>query len=185
MNSSNNFYKIDHRYNKRNSDMCLPFQHSAGATPSTTSTKVNNRSSTMKAMIDKFEKPQRTSQKSSVALSSSPASYQEKISQILTHWQQLQKEKKVCQEKQQPPPSNEFDRIMEEVLEHQLQELEREEEKQSKSIERIIDEQLENEHQIKLINSHKEDHLTQLHELKMMFDECHVHEKSQASNKVN
>lgn len=153
-----------------------------------TATKMNNRSSKMAAMIDKFQNPQRTSNEPSVAPSS--ASYHEKIKNILTNWQQLQEEKKTYQKQQQQQQQqlDDFDRIMEEVLEHQLKELEREEEKQSKLIEQVIEEQLGQEHQNKSTNDYTEDHLEQLRqfdELERAVEECNTHEKDQQSNKVN
>ena len=181
-NNNNNFYKVDHLYNKPNLGTFIPSQHLS------TTTKTNNRSSKIGALIDKFQNPQRTPHEPSVAASSS-VSYHEKISKILTNWQQLQEEKKTYQkQQQQQQQQNDFDRIMEEVLEYQLKELEREEEKQSKLIEQVIEEQLGQEYQNKLTNDCTEGHLEQLRqfdELERALEECNTYEKDPQFNKVN
>jgi len=115
---------------------------------------------------------------------SNESSYHDKISKILTRWQQLQKEMKVYQQQQhkhQVPfvagmkqEKDDFDRIMEEDLENQLKELELQEEEQYKLMEQAIEEELQQQYQSNSIDDFEEDHieqLMQLHELERIIEE--------------
>ena len=95
--------------------------------------------------------PVATATSSSCVLSS----YRGKISDMLVQWNQLQKEKRQCEQKQvqslsekrpKQPLCDEFDRIMEEDLENQLKALERQEEEQYKVLETSLQEQLQDNH---------------------------------------
>ena len=176
MHNNNNFYKVNNLYNAQQPWLAVPSQH--GSTTTTTA-RMHTRFPKIADTIAKFQNPQQTTaHEPSVASSSSP--YREKINQILTNWQQLQTQKKAYQEKQQ----SEFDQIMEEVLEHQLKELESEEEKQSNLIQQVVEEQLKHEyHEKRSTKDDKEDHLEQLEELETMFLEDE--QKNQRSNKVD
>jgi len=192
---NNNFYKVNHLYNAQHPWLSVPSQHG-----STTTARIHTHFPKIAATIAKFRNRQQTnSNEPSVASSSPSSSYWEKINQILTNWQQLQKQKKAYQEQQQ----NEFDQIMEEVLEHQLKELESEEEKQSNLIQQVIEEQLEHEyHEKKSTKDDKEDHLEQLQQFEELetiledeqknqllkttdFEEFKRSQQNQRSNKVD
>jgi hypothetical protein len=119
MNTRNKIYKINHHYNANNAWMTFRPQHRQYSSRTTAS----------------VQQP----------------SYRGKINTILAQWRQIQQEKKQCQQQQQKPmvqtrKQDDFDRIMEEDLENQLKELERQEEEQYKLMEQAIEEQLEQDH---------------------------------------
>ncbi|CAF1392763.1 unnamed protein product [Adineta steineri] len=142
MNIITNFFKLNHRYNKKTPDII-----SIGCQKQTETTiPIKIQSSTIKTKTaDSGKKPQALSYQQS-----NQPSFHFQINAVLSRWEKLKKEKVKCQQQQQlmqcikekkSTEYDEFDRIMEEDLGNQLQELERQEEKYYKQIEVTLEEQ--------------------------------------------
>jgi len=151
---------------------------------SQTTARINTRSPKIAAFVHKIENRQQTMNEPSIESSSS---YHDKIKKILTKWQQLQNEKKLYQQQQEQQKQDEFDRIMEENLENQLKELERQEEDQYKLIEQLIEEQLEHEYQTNPTDNLEEEYnkqLKQFQELETIIDKEEQEEKKQNNRQL-
>ncbi|CAF1265445.1 unnamed protein product [Adineta steineri] len=136
MNILNNVFKRDHRYNKKISDIiptdCV--EQTRRATP----IKVLSSTTKTKAVDNDKKRP--------------VSSFRCQINHIFNQWQKVQEEKEQYQQKQQQlmqcinekkrSQYDEVNRIVEENLVNQLQELERQEEKYYKQMEIILEEQL-------------------------------------------
>ncbi|CAF1474845.1 unnamed protein product [Rotaria sordida] len=119
-----------------------------------------------------------TSSSSSSANESTKISFRQQIETFLTRWHQLQGQKNQCQQEQQkqylsnfnqkeqkPWQCNDFDRIMEEVLENQLKELEREEDEQYRLLELSLDEKLKQQESMISLHLFSSDYSKQLHDM--------------------
>ncbi|CAF1317233.1 unnamed protein product [Adineta steineri] len=142
---SNTYFKIDHRYNKKPQYV-----------PSSSSFRQDNKQTIVPTMS------QSSDIVSVVGINNKNkpvTSFRCQIHDVLQEWQRLQQEKKKYEQQQQQQQQSErkrpgfwgdknqvydeFDRIMEEDLENQLKELERQEEEQYKRVEQILEEQLQ------------------------------------------
>ncbi|CAF1265558.1 unnamed protein product [Adineta steineri] len=138
---SNTYFKIDHRYNKKPQYV-----------PSSSSFRQDNKQTIVPTMS------QSSDIVSVVGINNKNkpvTSFRCQIHDVLQEWQRLQQEKKKYEQQQQAERKrpgfwgdknqvyDEFDRIMEEDLENQLKELERQEEEQYKRAEQILEEQLQ------------------------------------------
>ena len=120
------------------------------------------------------------------------SSFHGKINTILKQWHQLQQEKKQCQQQQQQTQLlpekksyqyDEFDRIMEEDLENQLKELERQEDEQCKQMEKAIEEQLEQDQHSEHMDAFEQNYIEQFKQIEEL--ERFEHEEQQQQQQSN
>ena len=135
MDARHTVYETDHRYNPKTFETIASYR-SANPTQTSGTTSVTT---TAAAAVDVDIHHSRAELHSSWG-----SSFRDEINHVLQQWRQLQEEKKQQQsvvKSKQPPDYDEFDRLMEEDLANQLNELEQQE-KEYKQLEQMMEEQL-------------------------------------------